>query len=312
MWSQGTTARFARIFSALSQAASIASFAWVALPVLAPLAAVAAGFALGHPMLGAFAGGAIAMLVLATLVLAFPLRAMIRQLFFGFRHRSVEVTLRIDENGPRQHQRDLALDTRIVRTGIRKIPDQYCAPGPAAKTDLEPALRALDQALDTDPRIAISSVPASGPTHAPRVVQGDARVLGPLYDPPNDFWIYDLDLGASLSAGTDRQIRLQQDLDFRMVEYAPRLQRTILDPTDRLLLALKLPNHLWPVEAEGEEFLNPSRPRKLPVQTDERMREVRLVVDRPRYGHIYRLRWSPARPGPPQWNHDESAVLLPQ
>jgi hypothetical protein len=130
------------------------------------------------------------------------------------------------------------------------------------------------------------------------VIQGGARILGPLYDDPNEFWIYQMDLGASLSAGTDREIRLVQDLDFRSVEYAPRLQRTILDPTDHLLLALRLPENHWPIDAEGEEILPGNRPKKVSVDIDQRAREVRLNVNKPRFGSVYRIRWSPVAPEP--------------
>ncbi len=47
---------------------------------------------------------------------------------------------------------------------------------------------------------------------------------------------------------------LTQDLDFSDVNYAPRLQRTIPDPTDRLVLCLRLPPGEWPIEAWGERW----------------------------------------------------------
>lgn len=131
------------------------------------------------------------------------------------------------------------------------------------------------------------------PDHAPQVLQGDARILGPLYDAPNDFWIYQMDLGASLSSGAEREVRVVQKLDFSPVDYPPRLQRTILDPTDHLVLALRVPAAQWPITAEGVELLSGHRPKEMPVEVDDRRREVRLEVDGPRFGSVYRLRWLP-------------------
>jgi hypothetical protein len=298
MWSQGSRARIGRIVEAISQAASIASFLWISIPLIVPLAGAIIGFSFGHQMIGAFAGGAISMLLVVALLLMFPLRPMMRRLFYGFRFESVEITLDLDADGPKQHKRHSAFKAKIVRTGIRSLPDHYCAPGPGVgeggvaepKTSTHGQLQAP---------ITISRPTPGPPQHAPRVIQGDARILGPLYDPPNEFWIYEMDLGASLSSGSEREIRLVQDLDFRSVEYGPRLQRTIIDPTDHLLLALRLPENQWPIGAEGEEILPGNRPKKIPVSIDQRTREVRLEVNKPRFGSIYRIRWSPVGPKSP-------------
>jgi hypothetical protein len=310
MWSQSTRARIGRIVEAISQAASVASFLWIAVPVCAPVLGAIVGFSLGHPLIGAFAGGAFSMLLLLILVLAFPLRPMMRQLFYGFRFRSVQITLDLDAEGLRQHKRHSTFKARIVRTGIRRLPDHYCAPGPGIGIGGLTG-SATPNHVAHQPEFHISRSVPGQPTHAPKVVQGDARILGPIYDDPNEFWIYEMDLGASLSAGTDREIRLTQDLDFRSVEYDPRLQRTILDPTDHLLLALRVPENRWPIDAEAVEILPGNRPRKVSIHIDERLREVRLEVTKPRFGSIYRIRWSPIKPTPPWDTAEQAAVSNP-
>jgi len=231
------------------------------------------------------------MLLLIILVLMFPLRPMMQRLFYGFRFTSVEITLFIDATGSKQHKRYTTFKAKIVRTGLRFLPDHYCAPGPGIGSGA-----ARPEALNEEPSPPSFTIrrPTSGmPLHAPRVIQGGARILGPLYDDPNEFWIYQMDLGASLGAGTNREIRLVQDLDFSSVDYFPRLQRTILDPTDHLLLALRLPENLWPVDAEGEELMSGNRPKKIELDIDERLREIRLKVTKPRIGSVYRIRWTP-------------------
>lgn len=306
MWSQGTRARIGRIVEAISQAASVASFLWIVLPVLLPLAGALIGLLLGHGWIAAFAGGAIAMLCAVVLVLTFPLRPMLQRLFYGFRFQSVEITLDLDADGAKRHKRYSTFKAKAVRTGMRSLPDHYCAPGP----EIGASASTKEELPDGQgfPQITIRHGAQGKPGHAPRVVQGDAHILGPLYDAPNGFWIYQMDLGASLSSGTERDIRLVQDFDFRSVAYAPRLQRTILDPTDHLLIALRVPEHRWPVDAEGEEILPGNRPKKISVKFDHRAREVRLEVAKPRFGSVYRIRWSPTQLDTPPQTAEQTAI----
>jgi len=284
MWSQSSRARARRVLATIGQAASIGSFLWVAVPLLAPLLALIVAFALGHSWIAAYAAGAMSMLLLLILVLMYPLHQTMRRIFYGFRFRDVEIVLEIDSEGLRRHTRSAKFLSRIVRTGVRHLPDRYCCPGPPARDS-----RSASQSA----RRPTGHAQARPPSHAPRVIAGDARILGPIYDQLDECWNYQMDLGGALSAGTDREIQLVQDLDFTKVGYGPRLQRTILDPTDHLLLVLRLPANYWPINAEGEEMLPGDRPRKIPVTIDDSHREVRLEVSRPRFGSIYRIRWSP-------------------
>jgi hypothetical protein len=267
MWSQHGRDRFSRVVNAIAQASSIASFAWLLAPVVVAVAASVVAFALGHSWVGAFAGGAATMDLLLVVLLTYPLHKMLRRLFYGFRFTNVSVTLSIDENGSREHLREVALDARIVRPGIRRLPDRYCQPGP----------RAGDEA----------------PRHRPRVVDGPGRVLDVLYDEAAGCWIYGIDLGGPLPAGTERSVRLHQELDFSRVEYEPWLQRTILDPTDHLRMCLRLPARYWPVSAWGEEGLPAERARKVDVVVDAEHHEIRMDLPKPRFGSIYRIRWAP-------------------
>lgn len=268
MWSQNGRDRFSRVVNAIAQASSIASFAWLLAPVAVALAASVVAFALGHSWLAAFAAGALAMFLLLVVLLTYPLHKMLRRLFYGFRFTNVAITLAIDGNGSRQHVREVELDARIVRTGIRRLPDRYCRPGPMAGR--------------------------GEPRHTPHIVEGQARVVDVLYDEAAGCWIYGVDLGGPLAAGTDRHVRLQQDLDFTDVQYEPFLQRTILDPTDHLRLRLRVPAKYWPLQASGEEWLLAERARNVDVVIDEEHHEVRMDVAKPRFGSIYRIRWAPA------------------
>ena len=268
MWPQNSRERARRAWSALAQAASIASFLWIAVPAVVALAAIPVGFLSGHFWIGAFASGAATMLLLLIVLLMYPFHQPLRRIFYGFRITDLQVTIEIDAHGVRCHRRRIQFATRIVRTGIRHLPDRYCCPGPRAGDDVP--LR-----------------------HRPRVVTGNARILGPVYEQSDDCWIYQMDLGAPLSAGTDRTVQLTQELDFTPVNYEPRVQRTILDPTDHLTLCLKVPSNCWPVEASGEEVLPTGGLRAVPVVEDAEHNEVRLDVRRPHFGSIYRIRWSP-------------------
>jgi hypothetical protein len=268
MWPQTSRDRAGRVIAAIDQATSIASSGLVLAPVAVALIATVSGFALGPPWIGAFAGGALAMVLLVVLLLLFPLHGAMRCLFYGFRFRSVQITMEIDAHGDRQHRRFSSFATRIVRTGIRRIPDRYCAPGPAESE-------------------------ATSARHAPKVVSDNAQVLDILYDQNDECWIYQMDLGAPLSAGTDCDVDVEQNLDFSAVGYEPRLQRTILDPTDQLVLCLRVPEHCWPLHAVGEEILPGDRRKSIAVIKDDAHREVRLEKQRPRFGSVYRIRWNP-------------------
>ncbi len=279
MWSQGTRQRGQRAIRALAEASSIGALVLVLVPMLAPFAASAIAFSLGHEWIGSFAAGAVSMFVLLVLVIAFPLHQALRRIFYGFRLCHVEIAMSLDDQAPKVHRRTAVFQPRIVRTGERHIPDRYCAPGPRS---------ALQSQVGT---------PSSKPAHSPRVVRGNAQILGPLYDSADDCWNYQMDLGASLASGIVREIRLEQTLDYRSEDYEPRLQRTILDPTDHLTLRLKIPRERWPIDAEGEELLSGNRPRKLKVNTDEEHGEVVLEVKKPRFGRIYRIRWTSTEAG---------------
>lgn len=279
MWSRGSIERWRRAINAAAQAVGISASVLTILPLLIPLSGAAVAFALGHPWIGAFAAGAAAMLCALVVLLALPLRGALRRILYGFRYRVAETTLHIDADGPRVHRRTSRYCVKIVRTGIRRIPDRYCAPGPGREA-----------------RRLQSHGPRAVPGHRPRVVSGAAKIVGLLWDSDDECWNYLMDLGAPMSAGAQREIKLEQAFDFCGVGYDPRLQRTILDPTDRLILRIRMPAERWPVTAEGEEFLPEHHPRTLPVNVDEAHREVTLDVAKPKFGHVYRLRWSSVSP----------------
>jgi hypothetical protein len=280
MWYQGSVSRAVRVFKGLREATSIASFLWVAIPVAAAFAGTVASFASGHAWMAAYAGGAASMTVLLAFLMLYPLHPMLRRFWEGFRFTSIEITLELDAKGPRRHVRSVEFLARIVRSGIRCIPDRFCRPGPRAHDAEAPDRSASDLQLRTCP------YPLS-------IVEGRGRVLGPLYDDAVDAWTYQIDFGASLSAGSEHRIRLTQELDFRGATYAPRLQRTIIHPTDRLVLILKVPEAAWPVGASGEEQGMGERTRSIPIKADEAHHEIRMDVSRPRFGSIYRIRWDP-------------------
>jgi hypothetical protein len=269
MWSDSSRDRVGRVVAAIKQAASLGTAVAMLAPIAVAAAAVVSGFLLGHPWIGAFAGGALSMVLLQAALLMFPLHGVMRRLFWGLRFRDVRVTIEIDRHGERRHRRRTEFDVQIVRTGIRKVPDRYCAPGP--------------RGTQTDE-----------PRHAPKVVSGNARALGVLYDHNDECWLYEMDLGAPLGAGALCNLAVEQELDFSGVGYEPRVQRTILDPTDHLELRLNVPDGCWPVKAVGEEILNGDRRKSLELEIDDAHREVRLEVNEPRFGSIYRIRWEPA------------------
>ena len=265
---------------ALSQGASIASLLIVVVPAAVPIVGAVLAFSLGQSWVGAFAAGGAAMVVVLVLVAALVLPGTIRRVIYGFRYRRVEITLELDARGGRIHSRTTRVAIGIVRTGIRTVKDRYCAPGPRC-----------------DGRLIRGQGARAGLHHEPRVRQGTARVVALLWDANDECWNYQLDLGAPLAAGAEREVVLEQNLDFRGVAYEPRLQRTVLDPTDHLVLRLRLPDTHWPLEVEGEEILKGGRPKRLPVVIDAEHREVYLEVRKPEFGGVYRLRWSPVDPG---------------
>jgi hypothetical protein len=278
MWYQGSVSRAVRVFKGLREATSIVSFLWAAVPVAAAFGGTATSLAYGHVWAAAYAGGAASMAIVLAFLLMYPLHPMLRRFWEGFRFACVEITLEIDANGTARHQRSITFVARIVRSGIRSLPDRFCRPGPRADAE---ALKWSSSQTD-------ELRPCPYPF---RIVEGRGRILGPLYDDVADAWTYQIDFGGPLSAGSEHRVRLTQELDFSDVEYEPRLQRTILHPTDRLVLILKVPEADWPVNAWGEESGMGERTRNIPVNEDKSHHEIRMDVSKPRFGSIYRIRW---------------------
>ncbi len=141
MWSQAGRDRVRRAVNALAQASSIASVALMAAPIVAALLGSAVAFGLGHPWLGAFAAGAAAMVLVVTLLLAYPLHEMTRRLMYGRRLSCVEIALDVDAASARRHKRTVALDSRIIRLVSGTYLTSTAVPITQLTTMIRPATR---------------------------------------------------------------------------------------------------------------------------------------------------------------------------
>lgn len=282
MWSLSNRARVARALKALSEAGSIAAFLKLLAPVAATISGAIVAFALGHGSIAAFLAGGLCALIVATLGVFFPLRAVFRRLVYGYRLVEVRITLLIDAFGSNQHERIVELVPHIIRTGTRLIQDRYC---------------------EAEPR----SDDRKAPQHKPTLVGGEGVVLGPTWDGASRLWRYYVELGAPQVAGDETRLTLRQLLDFRRRPHLPTLQRTIVEPTDSLTLKLVLPASHWPVVACGEAVVPGDLRRRMEVELDAAHHEIQLHVPNPRFGTSYLIRWTSVSPH----SAPEPSVALP-
>lgn len=284
IWTNTKKARCRRIVEACAQASSIGFGLTALVPAVGTVAALIAGLVSGTDWLAAAAGGVMAISVIGAMCALGPLREPIRRLFWGVRFPRVTVKTVLNANG--LYLREVTYEMKIVRTGLRRFADRYCCPGPTRGI----ASNEIDRPCLTP------SLP-----HAPRVTQGGASILGPSWDTAEDCWHFLVDFGSPLSSGTDRTISIQQTIDWSHLDYLPRIQRTVLDPTDKLELRLQFTDVAWPSESWGEELISTRKARDLRVKRDAEHKELILIISRPRLGRTYRIRWSESKIalGPP-------------
>jgi hypothetical protein len=277
IWTNAKKARCRRVIEACAQASSIGFGLTALVPVASAVAVLLGGLLSGNAWLAAGAAGALAAAVIGVILALGPLHEPVRRLILGARFKRVAVRTVLKVNG--HHTREVEYDIKIVRTGVRRIADRYCCLGPT---------RDVSRRLDRSPS-------PSTPSHAPRIVRGGASVMGPLWDTAEACWHFLVDFGSPLASGTTRTISIEHTIDWSHLDYAPRIQRTVLDPTDELELRLQFPGVDWPSESRGEELVSSRKARDLTVTRDAERKELIMVVSKPRIGHTYRIRWNGSR-----------------
>jgi hypothetical protein len=75
--------------------------------------------------------------------------------------------------------------------------------------------------------------------------------------------------------------------------FQSRVAEVVNEPIDLLVLRVRVPDELWPLDAEGYVSVSGQhRPRGLSLEIDVAGRELRLEVADPVFGREYGIKWT--------------------
>jgi hypothetical protein len=284
MWSTTNRARLRRVIDAFVAAVSLTSGLAVLLPPLVAIGVGAWGWLAGHSQIASVALGAAAGVLSSALIAFTVLHPVVRRLLYGYRFERLEILHQIDDEIWWRHHLRIHIHLRVIRTGLRIIQNRYTC----------------------------SAVPQAGseaPSHRPRIVAGAHEIFGPVFDNPS--WIYWILLGGALSSGQRREISVEQDLCDAEDTRQQRISKTVTEPIDHLVLRVRVPEAMWPVEAEAYERIpGQDRARSITLVEDAPVRELRLIVHKPTFGREYSINWTMPQPGAPGAGVEQTTELV--